>query len=110
MSEELETEAAETTGPATGSGELNVEELRRRLAEQEGSSRPHEYVRSLVMLAEALPRGAEKVELLLKAADLYANKFMNQAEAVKLTRQTPPPSSSWNRCTKSVVIGKSSSR
>lgn len=82
MAEELETEAAETAAKKTGVDRAQIADLREKLAEQEGG-RPHEYVKTLVALAEALEPGEEKIELLLKAADLYANKFMNQAEAVK---------------------------
>src|SRR5690606_23957089 len=45
--------------------------------------RPHDHIKALVALAEALPPGEEKVELFLQAADLYTNTFKNQAEAVR---------------------------
>ena len=56
--------------------------LRENLAALEGG-RPHDYIKALVELAEALPPGEEKVELFIQAADLYTSKFKNQAEAVR---------------------------
>ena len=80
MSQETETSASpETNAP----NEALIADLRAKLAKQETSGRPHEFVKTLVELGDELPPGDEKVELYLKAADLYANKFMNQAEAVR---------------------------
>jgi golgin subfamily B member 1 len=44
--------------------------------------RPHDYIKALVELAQALPPGEEKVERFMEVADLYANRFKNQAEAI----------------------------
>lgn len=44
--------------------------------------RPHDYIKALVDLAQALPPGEEKVERYMEVADLYANRFKNQAEAI----------------------------
>jgi tetratricopeptide (TPR) repeat protein len=62
---------------------VDVGELREQLAKQESQNRVHELVKTLVALADAVPDPAERVQLYSRAADLYANKFMNQAEAVK---------------------------
>jgi tetratricopeptide (TPR) repeat protein len=75
--------AAPSVAPARESDANRVAELRAQLAEQEGGKRPHEYVKTLIALADEVGEPAEKVELYLKAADLYVNKFVNQAEAVK---------------------------
>ncbi len=58
-------------------------ELREQLAKQESQNRVHELVKTLVALGDAVPEPAERVTFYSRAADLYANKFMNQAEAVK---------------------------
>lgn len=68
---------AEASDPAL------IEELRSKLAEQEAAKRHHEYVKTLVALAEAVPDPVEKVLHFSEAADLYATKFMNQAEATR---------------------------
>ena len=68
--------------PAAPADESKIAELRAQLEEQEGK-RHHEYVKTLVALADEVSDPAEKVELLLEAADLYVHKFVNQAEAVK---------------------------
>jgi tetratricopeptide (TPR) repeat protein len=60
-----------------------VAELRAKLAEQEAAKRHHEYVKTLVLLADAVGDPAERVQLYSSAAELYATKFMNQAEATK---------------------------
>ncbi|HEX2878858.1 MAG TPA: hypothetical protein VHO25_04910, partial [Polyangiaceae bacterium] len=60
-----------------------VAELRTKLAEQEAAKRHHEYVKTLVALADAVGDPAEKAQLYSAAAELYATKFMNQAEATK---------------------------
>jgi tetratricopeptide (TPR) repeat protein len=44
--------------------------------------RPHDYIKALVELAQALPPGEEKIERFMEVADLYANRFKNQAEAI----------------------------
>jgi hypothetical protein len=60
-----------------------VAELREQLAKQEGQNRFHEVVKTLVALGDAVSEPEERVQFYTRAADLYANKFMNQAEAVK---------------------------
>ncbi len=60
-----------------------IQELRDQLSKQESQNRVHEVVKTLVALGDAVPTEDEKVQLYARAADLYANKFMNQAEAVK---------------------------
>ncbi len=62
--------------------ETQIAELRANLAALV-DGRPHDHIKALVALAEALPAGEEKVELFLEAAELYTNKFKNQAEAVR---------------------------
>ncbi|MEB2322623.1 MAG: tetratricopeptide repeat protein, partial [Sorangiineae bacterium] len=72
--------------PAAEAGvvdEAQIAELRERLAQQEEAKRYHEYVKTLIQLADALTDPVERTELYGKAADLYVNKFVNQAEAVK---------------------------
>ncbi len=60
-----------------------IAELREKLQQQDEAKRYHEYVKTLVQLADELADPVERTELYLKAADLYVNKFVNQAEAVK---------------------------
>ena len=60
-----------------------VGELREKLRQQEAAKRYHEYVKTLLALGDALADPVEREELYSKAADLYATKFANQAEAVK---------------------------
>ena len=60
-----------------------IASLREKLAQQEAAKRFNEYVKTLVALGDAVSDPEEKVELYAKAADLYVNKFANQAEAVK---------------------------
>ncbi|MBI5535063.1 MAG: tetratricopeptide repeat protein [Deltaproteobacteria bacterium] len=84
---ELAIETSEVTIEA-GAGddddlEIRIIELREQAQKQEASKRFNEYVKTLVALAEIVPDVAEKVELNLKAADLYQTKFANQAEAIK---------------------------
>lgn len=68
-------------GSHTGDAE-RINALRETLAAAEGG-RPHDYIKALVDLAEALPPSQEKVELFAQAADLYTTRFKNQAEAVR---------------------------
>ncbi|MCU0680773.1 MAG: tetratricopeptide repeat protein [Polyangiaceae bacterium] len=67
--------------------EAQIAELRAMAAKQEGAKRYNEYVKTLVQLAALLPDRDEKVETLLRAADLYVTKFANQTEAVKAYEQ-----------------------
>lgn len=60
-----------------------VSELRDKLRQQESAKRYHEYVKTLIALGDVVGDPAEREELYAKAADLYATKFANQAEAVK---------------------------
>jgi len=60
-----------------------IEELQQKAAKQEQAKRYNEYVKTLVELAEAVPDEVDKVDYYMKAADLYATKFSNAAEAVK---------------------------
>ncbi|HSQ63021.1 MAG TPA: tetratricopeptide repeat protein, partial [Polyangiaceae bacterium] len=79
--------AAATPAPAPVAGEPadegKVAELRALAEKQEGAKRFNEYVKTLLQLAALVPDHVEKVELYMKAADLYVTKFANQAEAVK---------------------------
>jgi tetratricopeptide (TPR) repeat protein len=63
--------------------EAKIAELRALAEKQESAKRYNEYVKTLVQLAGLVPDDAEKVQLYMKAADLYVGKFANQAEAVK---------------------------
>ncbi len=63
-------------------GSEQIAALRQTLAAAEGG-RPHDYIKALMELAEALPPGREKVDLYSQAADLYTTRFKNQAEAVR---------------------------
>ncbi len=74
--------AAPAPEPAGASPE-KIEELKQKAAKQEQAKRFNEYVKTLVELAEAVPDTTEKVDHYMKAADLYATKFSNAAEAVK---------------------------
>lgn len=68
--------------PAVGDV-ADVDALQARLEEQKSRNRLHEYVKTLVLLGDALEVPEERVARYLEAAELYATKFMNQAEAVK---------------------------
>ncbi|MCH2109959.1 MAG: hypothetical protein MK135_11555 [Polyangiaceae bacterium] len=61
--------------------EALVEELSQKLAEVE--KRPHEYVKTLVALGDALGDKSEKANRYREAAELYSGKFGNHAESVK---------------------------
>ncbi len=60
-----------------------VTDLRAKLAQQSAAKRHHEYVKTLIALGDALADPVERVESYLAAADLYATKFANQAEAAR---------------------------
>jgi tetratricopeptide (TPR) repeat protein len=64
-----------------------VPELLALAEKQEAAKRYNEYVKTLLLLAAAVPEPEEKIGYYLKAADLYATKFANQAEAVKAYEQ-----------------------
>ncbi len=78
-----EAAAAAEEGAPPPADEAKIAELRALAEKQEGSKRFNEYVKTLLHLAAEVPDPAEKVELFMKAADLYVTKFANQAEAVK---------------------------
>jgi golgin subfamily B member 1 len=73
--------AASERGGAVSVDPNKVEALRARLSQVE--SRPNEYVKVLVELAQAVPDPEEKVGLYRRAAELYATRFGNPVEAVK---------------------------
>lgn len=60
-----------------------IRELKEQLRVQEEAKRQHDVVKTLVALAEAVADPAEKVDFLLRAADLYVTRFANQAEAAR---------------------------
>lgn len=72
---------ASQRGAATVADPQRVEALRARLAQVE--SRPNEYVKALIELAQATPDDEEKVSLYRRGAELYATRFGNPVEAVK---------------------------
>ncbi len=57
--------------------------LREQLASQEQAKKLNEAVKTLIALGDELVDAEERIEAYLRAADLYANKFQNQAEAVR---------------------------
>jgi tetratricopeptide (TPR) repeat protein len=75
--------SAAATPEAAGASPEKIEELRQKATKQEQAKRYNEYVKTLVELAEAVPDAADKTDFYMKAADLYATKFSNAAEAVK---------------------------
>jgi tetratricopeptide (TPR) repeat protein len=76
-----------TVGQALTSDAGKVPDLLALAEKQEQAKRYNEYVKTLLALAAAVPEVEEKVSYFLKAADLYATKFANQAEAVKAYEQ-----------------------
>jgi tetratricopeptide (TPR) repeat protein len=69
--------------PAKQVDEALVAELREKLAQQAAAKRHHEYVKTLLALGDALGDPIERIEAYLQAAELYATKFANQAEAAR---------------------------
>jgi tetratricopeptide (TPR) repeat protein len=69
--------------PAKAEDAKLVKELRDKLAQQEAAKRYHEYVKTLVALGDALGDPEERVKNYAAAADLYATRFANQAEAAR---------------------------
>jgi tetratricopeptide (TPR) repeat protein len=68
---------------ASGASSAAIADLKEKLAQQEAAKRFHDYVKTLLLLGDAVADPAERAEYYLKAADLYVNKFANQAEAVR---------------------------
>ena len=64
-------------------GDAKTDELRAIAQKQDASKRYNEFVKTLVALAAAVDDPSEKVDLYLRAGELYVTKFANQAEAVK---------------------------
>jgi golgin subfamily B member 1 len=79
--------AAAAQRPELSSDPGKVPELLALAEKQEAAKRYNEYVKTLLALAAAVAEPEEKVSYYLKAADLYATKFANQAEAVKAYEQ-----------------------
>jgi tetratricopeptide (TPR) repeat protein len=78
--------AAAEPAPAVAAKAVNtslVAELREKLAQQAAAKRHHEYVKTLILLGDALGDPAERVQQYMEAGDLYATKFANQAEAAR---------------------------
>ncbi|HQP35165.1 MAG TPA: hypothetical protein PLI95_08305, partial [Polyangiaceae bacterium] len=75
--------SVEAGGVDEADDDIRIIELREQAQKQEASKRFNEYVKTIVSLAELVPDAAEKIELNLKAAELYVTKFANQAEAIK---------------------------
>ncbi len=63
--------------------EAKIAELRALAEKQEGAKRYNEYVKTLLQLAASVGDADEKIEFYLKAADMFVNRFANQAEAIK---------------------------
>ena len=72
--------AAASARPAATGKEA---ELRESVVKFEGMKRWPDLVRAMQQLAEAVEDPAEKVELYLKVARLFIERFSNQAEAIK---------------------------
>ena len=84
--QEIEVKMSEPPPPppqAPPADDDKIAELRALAEKQEGAKRFNEYVKTLLQLATLVPSVSEKVELYMKAAELYVGKFANQAEAVK---------------------------
>jgi tetratricopeptide (TPR) repeat protein len=79
--------ATSVAPPAAASDDATIAALRAQAEKQEAAKRYNEYVKTLLQLAAAVPDAAERVDLYMKAADLYVSKFANQAEAVKAYEQ-----------------------
>jgi tetratricopeptide (TPR) repeat protein len=75
--------AVPVAAPPAAGDEAKIAELRVLAEKQESAKRYNEYVKTIVQLAGLVYDADEKIDLYSKAADLYVNKFANQAEAVK---------------------------
>jgi tetratricopeptide (TPR) repeat protein len=60
-----------------------IAELKQKLLQQEAAKRFHDYVKTLVALGDAETEPSERARHYASAAELYVNKFANQAEAVR---------------------------
>jgi tetratricopeptide (TPR) repeat protein len=79
--------AADPSRPELASDPGKVPELLALAEKQETAKRYNEYVKTLLALAAAVPDPQQKIDYYIKAADLYATKFANQAEAVRAYEQ-----------------------
>src|SRR5262249_5269163 len=75
--------AAPATPPGGDGSPALIADLKEKLAQQEAAKRFHDYVKTLILLGDAVADSSERADYYLKAADLYVNKFANQAEAVR---------------------------
>ena len=81
----LEPEPAPDVAVVLPLGESSrVADLRAQLKQQEDAKKFHDVVKTLVLLGDELAEHDEKLDVYLRAADLYVSKFANQAEAVKV--------------------------
>jgi tetratricopeptide (TPR) repeat protein len=74
-------ESGEVVGGARVVDAAKVADLKDKLEQAE--KRPHEYVKLLVALGDELVDPVERADYYRQAAELYAGKFGNHAEAVK---------------------------
>ena len=84
--------ANQATVPAAASAapvatDAQIAELRALAVKQEGAKKFNDYVKTILQLAAVIPNDAEKLDLYLRAADIYVTKFPNQTEAVKAYEQ-----------------------
>lgn len=73
--------SGEVVGDVRQVDEAKVAELKEKLEQAE--KRPHEYVKVLVALGDEVVDPIERADYYRQAAELYAGKFGNHAEAVK---------------------------
>ena len=52
---------------------MNKVNLKEKLAQQESAKRFHDYVKTLILLGDAVSDPSERADYYLKAADLYVN-------------------------------------
>lgn len=74
-------ESGEVVGSARVADAAKIADLKEKLEQAE--KRPHEYVKLLVALGDELVDPVERADYYRQAAELYAGKFGNHAEAVK---------------------------
>ena len=82
-SESIEPVSHEAAREAPAADDAKIAELRALAEKQDGAKRYNEYVKTLLQLAAAVGPRDEKIEFFLKAADMFVNRFANQAEAIK---------------------------